>query len=474
LVIDWYLYKKKQMIYRTYIDKDNTIVKNSYYNYGNKSTIDLFWGGRPNESFFSRYIFHFDIEELREKYNTCSLGDLSKVSHKLHFKYHGFDTEQNVCIPTSYTVCLSKINEYWEEGCGVSEDCTELCTNFARLNCSVSKAPSNYFYAYSSVTWEVPGVFSGTTSGSTDTYPYLLCQSFDCSTDDLILDVTDIVNQMILDVDDENHGFILSFHHDLEESIVPNIENHVVFFGKETNTYYKPYLETEYNHAIVDDRDSFYANKDNKLYLFVDTPVGPTNLDSDPIVNIYDDKNVLQFTLTGSCEYTGVYSVTLAVQPPTTQKCGMWKDEWTNLSINGRPITNKTLRFQILNEDDYYQIGNKTVIPKTNYSISFFGIKKDERIMRGDIRKIFVEVKNVKNPFTKLSYDNIFYKISIKENLFNELPVIPWKSINKASCDNFFFLDTSWMLPQKYTLDLKIVQDGIHISLPKEITFVVY
>ena len=38
---------------------------------------------------------------------------------------------------------------------------------------------------------------------------------------------------------------------------------------KNTNTYYEPYVETIIDDTITDDRNYFYLNKANSLYLYV-------------------------------------------------------------------------------------------------------------------------------------------------------------------------------------------------------------
>ena len=110
------------MYFRTYFDKDNTIIKDSTVNLGANPISELFYGGTYEKPEYSRFIFHFPIERLRELYNNCQLGDLSQVNHKIVLKTTRFfgdcKKDQELCLATSYQLCLFRIRQDWEEGCG--------------------------------------------------------------------------------------------------------------------------------------------------------------------------------------------------------------------------------------------------------------------------------------------------------------------------------------------------------------------
>jgi hypothetical protein len=75
--------------------------------------------------------------------------------------------------------------------------------------------------------------------------------------------------------------------------ILPQIENltgltenyEVQFFTRHTQTFYEPFLETNYNDIIDDDRNQFSLGKVNKLYLYLYEDGNPINLDSLPSVS---------------------------------------------------------------------------------------------------------------------------------------------------------------------------------------------
>ena len=57
------------MYWRTYFDKDNVIVKDSSVNLGKNPIVSLYYGGTYGNSTYSRYIFHFPVEKLKQLYD---------------------------------------------------------------------------------------------------------------------------------------------------------------------------------------------------------------------------------------------------------------------------------------------------------------------------------------------------------------------------------------------------------------------
>ena len=51
------------MVIRTYIDKNNTIVKNTETNTGRNEIAELYYGGNPTKTQYSRHLLYFDVTE---------------------------------------------------------------------------------------------------------------------------------------------------------------------------------------------------------------------------------------------------------------------------------------------------------------------------------------------------------------------------------------------------------------------------
>jgi len=211
------------MYWRTYFDKDNTIIKDRTVNLGANPVAELFYGGSYEYPKYSRYIFSFPIDRLKDLYNNCQLGDLSSVNHKLVFKTTRFlgdcRKDQELCLATSYKLCLFRIRQDWEEGCGYDFDCVEQCDGYIAPQCNSSQGASNWFYAKSNELWETEGIFdtfSGDTIVSGDgifpTEPlYLQCKEESCNECLYELDMTSIVNDLITgDTPDYGIGLALN------------------------------------------------------------------------------------------------------------------------------------------------------------------------------------------------------------------------------------------------------------------------
>jgi len=232
--------------------------------------------------------------------------------------------------------------------------------------------------------------------------------------------------------------------------------HNIGFFKKDTQTYYEPFVETIYNNPIRDDRNRFYKGKTNKLYLYVNVGGELTNLDNNPSVTIKDENDTTfsAFT-TGQTVHvtTGVYSVEFEV-PVTADDCVLYTDTWSDININGRNRSNVTLDFEVKDDETYFDLSTNISEP-LEYFMSVSGIKREEKIKRGDIRKVFVSARK---PFTTNEIDiidGLEYRLYVKEGNI-EVNVIDWQDVNRTFDTNYFLLDTSWMIPNIYHLDVKL------------------
>ena len=71
------------MVFRTYFDKNNTLLKNSTINTARNPVTELYYGGAVSDLEYSRFIFHFDESRLRGLYTGGTITDLSKTRHLL-------------------------------------------------------------------------------------------------------------------------------------------------------------------------------------------------------------------------------------------------------------------------------------------------------------------------------------------------------------------------------------------------------
>jgi hypothetical protein len=446
------------MVTRTYIDKNNTIIFATLVNTGKNPIAELYYGGKETQSDYTRHLLYFDVSDLQERFNNGELGDLSKVTHTLRMTNSSFfdrDLEAQKLLDgkqrtSSFDLTLFRVNKFWDEGCGY--DYQRFMGYQPADNITFVESASNWINATTVDSWDEPGVYSGSPSGITVT-----TQHFDKGSENIEMDITDEVNSLITG-GTPNNGYGIAFERDLEtKEVVPS--QYVGFFTKHTQTYYEPFVETTYNSSIRDDRKNFYRGKDNKLYLYTNLGGEPTNLDSIPSVNIYDGSGNLFSAITSVDvvqEDKGVYCVELFV-PVGESDCTIFTDVWTGVTINGVNRPDVTLQFEIKDDTEYYNFGDSESLP-VEYAVNLSGIRRDEKIKRGDRRKVLV---NARIPYTvneSSTIDGLQYRLWIKEGT-SEVNVIDWTDINRAYLKNYFVLDTSWMIPNEYHIDIKLTSN---------------
>ena len=303
------------MVIRTFFSKNNTIVSNYDVNTGLNPITELFYGGPIGEQRYSRFLFYFDESRLKSLYTGGTFTDLTKLKHTLHLTNTGaFDTDLlngtmgSKDRASSFDLILFKINQEWDNGVGYDYDVPVYNSG----DQAYSNGASNWIDAQIGVAWvNGTGVYSGSPSGITVT-----TQHFDKGNENIKMDITDFVNGLL--TGDTNYGLGIAYSRPFELMNTSSMQ-YVGFFTNNTQTFYEPYVETIYENYIKDDRNNFFLDKPNKLYLYVNLNGIPTNLDTNPSVNIYDNENNLFSAYTSSAvthETLGVYSINLIV--PTT------------------------------------------------------------------------------------------------------------------------------------------------------------
>lgn len=483
-------------IYRSYFNKSDVIIQNSYTNTAQNPVVELFFGRVDNiltPSGFSRYLFDLDLTDLQQQVNNgfISTGCSDNITHTLKMtNTSSFDEEllngfwsNGRRRATSFDLILWRIPRVsgdtglpqdWDAGVGY-----DYYNNARALNSSnsfsvadqlatdksYSDRPTNWYQRTTIDNWSQAGVYDNTNSltGLTGlNYSALTIidvQHFEFGNEDIEFDMTNEINDILTGATTGSTGWGISFVPQVE-NITGMTENYAVgFFSPETQTFYKPFLQTEYNDLILDDRNTFYQNKDNNLYLYVYTNGNPINLDTLPTVNILDQNGdeLSGFTGLSTCLVTtGVYKVNLSGLTATTVPC-IFYDVWEGLAINGQTLSNVENDFVLLAGDGYYQIGGRTESPKA-YSFSFAGIKQDEKIINTDVRKIEVIIRQAYTTNVLINEIKAYYRVYVKEGT-TEVEVQDWTRINKTPNSYYFVFDTRDKIPNEYYIDIKVDTD---------------
>jgi hypothetical protein len=451
--------------FRSYFEKNNTIIKKSQVNTSKNPTTEIFYG-----SGFSKFIFRVDLTDLKNKVNNGDLVINDDTKHYLKMTNTVFGDEGLKGLKrssgrqrtNSFDLILFKVPEFWDEGLGFDYDKTyDLTTG----NKTFDERPSNWFNRTTLDAWNSEGIYSD---------PEIITTiHFDDGNENINVDITDYVNGVIID-GNTDHGLGLAFA-PLYEDVSVEIDQSVAFFTKYTQTFFEPFVETVFNDQIVDNRSNFIQDVNQNLYLYVTKGTNFYDLDNLPTVDITNASGQI---ITGLNDLEsvkirkGVYKITFGLTGQLCDGKRFYYDKWKNLTIDGVSINDITQKFVPKPHSSLYTIGeNQTELQR--YAIQFFGVKQSEKIKRGDLRKVVVTFRSIDVPKTIL-FDEVYYRIYIKEGHTN-VNVYDWTKLDITN-ENSFFFDTSYMIPREYTLEIKakthteeiFYKDGVKFEIVSE------
>jgi hypothetical protein len=472
------------MLIRTYFDKDNTLIYSDRTNTGKNPVAELFYGGASGNTLYSRHIFYFDETRLKSLVNDGTIIP-SATTHTLKMtNTASFDTRLlgKTAVgekrrASSFDLILFQVNDYWDEGIGYDYGKNSYLGDLPILSVS----PSNWVEPTTNANWSPIGNGSAITGNTSSNI--LAIQHFDNGNENLEMDVTFVVNHILtgatsgstgttvsgVTVSSKNNGFAIAYKRDIEILSRDELQ-YVGFFTKQTDTFFEPYLESSFNNHIRDDRNQFFLDKTNSLYLYTSLGNTPVNLDSNPTVEVSDNYGNLISAFTQSAVTRvskGVYKIDINIPSSTANtECLMYSDVWKNIVINGVSRPDIELYFITKDSNLYYNFGD-TPSDTQEYGVSISGIKRDERVKRGDIRKITVNTRKAFTVNQNVILNSIQYRLYVKEGK-GEITVIDWEEVERANNTNYFLLDTYSLVPQRYYIDIKVT-DNLDVNTLKNV-----
>lgn len=492
-------------ILRSYIDKNNTIISNSYVNTGRNPVIELNFGASdlivPNFG-FTRFIFDLDLALLQENIasGVISTGCTSAMTHTLKMtNTSSFDNELlNTFMSnerrraTSFDLILWRIPKFsgntgipqnWDEGVGYDYNDFNIAQNSANGGISpltyvdsraYSTRPSNWYQTTTLSGWSQNGIYNNRNQGTVNYsgLTIIATQHFELGNEDLSMDMTNEINGILNGSITGVTGWGISY--------VPQIENitgltdsySVAFFSRHTQTFYQPYLLTNYNDLIQDDRNQFLKNQENKLFLYVFQNGDMVNLDSDPTVRIEDrngDAVSGMAALTTCLKTKGVYEVVVPNGFSNYPTPCQFYDVWSGLTINGQAIPNVSNQFTLQQYTAGIQIGPVSKEPQI-YGFDFYGILQNEQILNTDIRKVGVTIKKAYTGQQLLLDVSAFYRVYVTEGT-TEVLVQDWTPINRTPNEYYFIFDMRDKIPNQYYVDIQVNSSGEKNTYKRQLTF---
>ena len=384
----------------------------------------------------------------------------------------------------------------------------------------------NWFQRKNGLMWEEAGVYStdtlekeyakyGTEEGSDIIFAR---QRFDIGYEDISLDVTEIVNKFItgelpnygigiaftprleLSGIDEKDSYLLGDFCDwvnkhkikadlsgqtlqsaLDEAGMPAEfdraqltyeykrtklgyeENYVGFFTNKTNTFFEPYVETVYDDCIIDDRSNFVLDKVNRLYFYASVGGNPINLDQMPTCRVIDDyeNDLGEYEVRQTTK--GAYYIELMFPSSQYEPNHMFHDVWGNIVYNGVNFQETELDFTLSPSNSWIALGSD-FDEIESFSPSLSGIKTNEQIRRGDVRKLKIDARIMYDTKKSKLVDDTEIRLYVMDGT-REIDVLPFHKVNKTNNELYTLIDTSELIPQKYHVDVKFkynMQEIIH------------
>ena len=497
-------------ILRSYFNRNNTIVSGNYVNTGRNPVTQLNFGNTQNiiaPTGYSRFIFDLDLSELEAKVATgeistgCTNG-FSGITHTLTMTNTStFDLDllntymsDEARRATSFDLILFRIPKVsgstglpqtWDEGVGYDYYNFQATRNSATgqlspdetgLDKAFSDRASNWYQRSTILDWSTDGVYDNTNSGTGSTVNYSALtivdvQHFEFGNEDINFDMTNEINSILAGSLTGVTGWGVAYYPQLE-NITGLTENYSVgFFSRHTQTFYQPYLLTNYDDLIDDDRNTFTKGKINNLYLYVYQNGDFANLDQLPVVDVKDaNGNVIPgLNSLPTCLRTkGVYEVSIPDILPNLTPC-IYYDNWTGLVINGQSIPNVQNEFVLLPIQANIVIGSQSQDP-SNFGFTFYGINQDEKILNTDVRKVGVVVKRAYTTNTVLQNVQAFYRVYVMEGQ-TEVQVQDWTKINRTPNEFYFIFDMKDKIPNEYFVDIRVNTNGEKDTYKRQLKF---
>jgi hypothetical protein len=360
--------------------------------------------------------------------------------------------------------------QVWDEGVGY--DYYDVVTEVPNDK-NYSDRPSNWIQTTTIGVWQQPGIYSNTNTGSFNynQLEIVATQHFEFGDENIEFNMTNEINSILNGSLDNTTGWGIAFLPQVENITGTTGNYSVGFFTRHTQTFYEPFLETNYNDSIEDDRNSFSLGKINKLYLYIYEDGDFQNLDQNPLVTISDQSGTPIPNLTNlqSCQTTkGVYEITIPPLIGYKTPC-IFTDTWSNIKLNGFTLPNVINEFAIYPLQKSIQIGTSTNDPAI-YGFDYYGIKQDEKILNTDVRKVGVIIKKAYTTNQLLPKVEGYYRIYVREGQ-TEVQVQDWTKLNRTPNEYYFLFDTRDKIPNEYYVDLKVISSGEVNTYKRQIKF---
>jgi hypothetical protein len=341
--------------------KSNLSTRGVSGNMGQSDILEIFsiYGqANPSSSELSRVLIKFPINDLVTDRSNGLIPASGSVSWFLKL----YNAKHSDTIPKDFTLTISAVSRSWDEGYGLN---MEEYSDFGYANWNSAASSSGV------------GITNWTSAGGDYHTTPTASQFFNKGTEDLIVDVSSLVEQWIAGTK-TNYGFGVKLTSSQEQAAESFYTKR--FFARGTEFFFKkPTLEARWNSVRRDNRGYFYASSSlasaqdnlNTIYLYnvvrgrlANIPaIGTGNI----YVRVFDDpsgSNTITATpknpVTGGWVSTGIYSASFALNTTASEVF----DRWFNSTLTTCFHTGSIDIYDLDSQD--YNPTNRYVVSCTN------------------------------------------------------------------------------------------------------------
>lgn len=451
-------------IFRSYFNAQATLLRNNLTNNSRNPIIELSYGGgvTANTTKIGRYIFRPDLDNLRKEITSGELKHNNVVSHKVCFK--------NVIAPSpeltgsefmdakrgnGITAFIFALTEDFEEGTGLDY----LYSPLVSYGFDARTEAPNWSYRKLNKTWKTPGIFNtGDPIEAIDTFHLVQ------GNEDMTFDITDYVNEVLFE-GRPNHGLGIALS-PATENLLLEQRRVITFFSKYTQSFFEPYVESNYGDHIWEDRCDFPLDTLNYLYLHTKGPIQGVEK-----VDILDEDDRIIIRKTGNqIEQIRTHLYRIQVEIPSSAYPDriIFNDVW-HCKVNGRSKKVEQ-EFTLTEESIALNLSNDTY---ADYWFSLSGIRHNEVIVRSpQKRRVVINGKRMwaGSIDTNPDLSGLTYRLYMLQGK-NPIEVIPATPVDRIHDLIFFDIDLTWLIPQQYYLEVRLEVGGREIKSMQPVKF---
>lgn len=448
------------MIRHFFLDKTNTIIEGNDFNLGLNPILTLSYGNS-----LMRGLLHFDMEQIDKLIKDKTFANTEKLKftlkmtncssiEKMPYKQTLNQSER----ASSCSVMLFKLPCDFDAGRGFNFESDFWVENES----SYSKDGSSWYFSKTMIPWNKTNNFD-IKKMEGGIYPFNFLkqeydkfkmgeesiivgeQSFDFGDENLSIDITSYILECLKN--GINNGLCLSFT-PIYEMVRKSNPQQLTFFTDHTNTFFHPYIEAEYTEYIVDRRENFVAQNNDKLYLYVYNDGMLCNLDKLPVCTIEEENCVVKQAT------KGIYYAEISHLSNNVIEDSICYDKWSEIVLNEVNYDDIEMEFYINKKNKRISIGNNASV-KNNVVPTVSGINDNESLLQGEIREVIVDFREKFSTNKKQLITTGEYRIYVKDGE-KEIDIIKYHPIELANGNNYFLIHAADFVPNKYFVDIKL------------------